>query len=387
MSAELDVIPSLDGCEALKAEWEELLCACPQATVFDTLGWLKANLWAFQNPASQNTLAEGDTWVLAFRTPNSLLVAVIPLIVRRGRRYLRERRWMEFASQPYADYGSCLVRPGSEESVAQGLIEFCASNAAVWDGVYLDRLKADDPLLGHISLAARKSGLAASVRESGRIRQLTKQEFAAESFAHASKSLRKARSRLSEHGEVAFTVSTGVEPILQRLETFFAWHAERFAAKGIRSPLADPRHRAFYRHIVEELAPQERIWLSVLTCAGRPVAMRFSPVFNDTLHLYSTCFDAEFARFSPSMLHLESLLVYSFRSGIACVDFGLGESPQKELAGESDRQTLATLEIYHGKMAALEAGSYQAVEHMKERSPLVARTGKLLRRVFPYDVR
>jgi hypothetical protein len=87
------------------------------------------------------------------------------------------------------------------------------------------------------------------------------------------------------------------------------------------------------------------------------------------------------------MLHLETLLEYPFRSGITCVDFGLGESPQKEFAGESADQTLVALEIFQGRMGSLESRSYQAVERMRSRSRLVAQTGRLLRRVFPYDVR
>ena len=78
MSLELEVIPSIAGCEALKPQWEQLLCACPQGTVFNTLGWIQSNLLAFPN---------SDTWILVFRDSTSALAAVIPLVVRRGRRY------------------------------------------------------------------------------------------------------------------------------------------------------------------------------------------------------------------------------------------------------------------------------------------------------------
>lgn len=381
MSVKLEVFESIAACESLKQEWEQLLCSSPEATVFDSFGWVKANLLAFQKQPNN------DAWILAVRALDSSLVAVIPLVMRHGRRYARERRWVEFAGQPFADYGSCLVRPDAEAGVADSLVEFCVSKASDWDGIFLDRLRAATPFLKQISFAARNRGLAMNARETGQIRRLSKQKYAENSTAHSGKSLRKARARLSEQGAIDFEVYAQAGPILERLEMFFTWHVERFAVKGLRSPLADPQHCAFYRHIVNELAPHGRIWLSVLTCAGRPIAMRFSPVFGGTLHLYSTCFDEAFAKCSPSMLHLEALLDHAFRSGIMYVDFGLGESPQKELAGQSDSVSLAALEIYGGKMAALEGRSYQAVEQIKSRSRLIARTGKLLRRIFPYDVR
>ena len=130
MSLELEVIPSITACESLKPEWEELLCSCPQATVFNTFAWIKANLLAFPH---------SDIWVLAFRNSASALVAVVPLVVRRGRRYFRERRWVEFAGLPYADYGSCLVRPGWEAPVAEassdsGVRRLPVGTASTWTG-------------------------------------------------------------------------------------------------------------------------------------------------------------------------------------------------------------------------------------------------------------
>ncbi len=300
MSLELEVIPSITNCETLKPEWDQLLRSCPHATVFNTFAWIKANLLAFQN---------SDTWVLAFRHSASALAAVIPLVVRRGRRYFRGRRWVELAGLPYADYGSCLVRPGWEAPVAERLVGFCCSKAARWDAIYLDRFEAGTPFLGQLVSAARNHGLPTTVRETNHIRRLTKQEFVAAGprGRHSSKSLRKSRNRLLEQGDISFEVYDQAEQILERLETFYVWHVERFAAKGLRSPLADPQHRTFYRHIVEELAPQGQIWLSVLTCGGRAIAMRFSPLFDGRLHLYSTCFSEAFARYSPSMLQLWTL--------------------------------------------------------------------------------
>jgi len=380
MGLKLEVISSVAGCESLRKEWDELLRSSPQATVFDSFAWIKANLLAFPNP---------ETWVLAFRDSNATLAAVTPLVVRQGRRYLRIRRWVEFAGLPYADYGSCFVRPGWEAPVAETFVQFCCSKAANWDAVCLERFRVDAPCLGSVAAAAKNHGLVAVVRESDHIRLLTKQEFDGEmqEGRHSSKSLRKSRNRLLEHGEIGFEVYDRSEPILERLDTFMAWHVERFAAKGMQSPLADAKHRAFYRHIVEELAPQGQIWLSALTCAGKAIAMRFSPLFNRRLHLYSTCFDEAFAKYSPSMLQLEMLLQCAFKSGVECVDFGIGESPQKEFAGVAAGQTVANLEIYGDKLSSLEGRFYRAAASARSRSRLVLRGGKLFRRFFPCNVR
>src|SRR5260370_32221263 len=113
--------------------------------------------------------------------------------------------------------------------------------------------------------------------------------------------------------------------------------------------------------------------------------MRFSPLLDGTLHLYSTCFSEAFARYSPSMLQLEMLLEHAFQSGIECVDFGIGESPQKEYASAGVRQTLATVEIYGDRMSSLEGRFYHAAEQARSRSRLIPRAGKLFPRFFPYS--
>jgi CelD/BcsL family acetyltransferase involved in cellulose biosynthesis len=379
MTIQREVISSIASAEAFKEDWERLLCICPQATVFDSFGWVQANLAAFPN---------SQTSILLLRELGAGLLGVIPLVVRRGRRYLRERRWIEFAGQPYADYASCLVLPGAENAVACELIDFCASTAADWDGVFLDRFRADSTFVDCVSAAATKRRFAAVTGEDGRIRRLTKLDYENNSAGDASsKSLKKARTRLAEHGAVSFEIFSHPDQIAPRLNTFFDWHVTRFAAKGLRSPLAEAPHREFYRQMVALLAPQERIWLSVLSSAAQPVAMRLSPVFNRTVHLYSTCFDASFSKYSPSMLHLQMLLEHAFRSGIDCIDFGLGESPQKDFAGHGNSQPLVTLEIYKDKLALLEQQSYQTAERVRSRSQIAARAGKALRRIFPYDVR
>ncbi|MGA9640176.1 MAG: GNAT family N-acetyltransferase [Terriglobales bacterium] len=379
MSLALEVFPSMQACEPLRAEWEELLHGCPNATVFDSFGWINANVLAFTN---------SETWILTLRDAGSALTGVIPLVVRLGRRYLRARRWLEFAGQPYADYASCLVRTGYEEPVAHQLIEFCCSKAGGWDGVFLDRLRVGTAFLDCVVAAAKQRGLHAATRETDHVRQLTRREFTgASAHRHSGKSLRKSRNRLLERGEIGFEVLTSAEAILRLLEKFFSWHAGRFAAKGMQSPLSDPQHRAFYRHMVEQLAPQGRIWLSALTCGGDVIAMKLSPVFNGMLHLYSTCFDEAYAKYSPSMLQLEMLIEHAFRSGIECVDFGIGESPQKDYGGAAVGQTLARVAIYRDRIALLEGRCYESAERMRSHSRLITRGGKFLRRIFPYDVR
>ncbi len=370
------VLKSVAECEKLQQGWAHLLGQCGHVTPFHTYEWIQANLQSFGN--------EGIC-VLAFRDGDSDLIGILPLVLRRGRRHLATRTWLEFAGLPHADYASPLVSPGCEPQVAESFLEFLSTPGRAWDAVFLDKLRADDPFLRALLAFARGRGWMA-VRDSHQTRQLSKSQYLQDHVVADIKSLEKARKRLAHKGEVRFEVYDSADRISAQLETFVRLHVGRFAAKRMQSPLALSSHVNFYRAIIRECAPAGYVWLSCLSCAGRPVALRLSLRFGKRLHLYSTCFDQEFHKFSPSMLQLGMLLGYAFQNGITAVDFGGGESPHKEQSGATIQQSLIEVEFCAGVSPWAESRLYEVAERVSRKSLFFQRRAKALRRLLPYSV-
>jgi len=375
---QMRVFSSISECEDLRPQWQSMLSQSETVTPFHTFEWMKANLSAFRNDGIR---------VLVFTDGLSEVAGILPLVLRRGRRYLNVRRWIEFAGLPYADYAGSLVRPGREQSVAQGFLDFLKTAPEPFDAACLERLRADDPFTGALISMANQQGWLLVTQPSARVRRLSADAyFEARGKSETGASLDKARRRLAAHGELRLDVLHRPEEILEHLETFARLHVDRFSSLGEQSPLASSEQRNFYRLFVQECAGAGYLWFSRLTCNDNPVAMRISLFCNQTLHLYSTCFAKEFGKYSPSVLQLQMLLEHAFHNGVNVVDFGVGESPHKLQAGAAVQSPLMTVELFRNRSAWAERQCYGVADRIGGKWPLVRGAGRILRRLFPYQM-
>lgn len=374
MELRIEEIGSLSDDNDLLAAWTELLADRPNATPFETYEWHLANLLSFR-PEQIRILTFFD---------GLQMVGVIPLVLRTRRKYMRQKRWLEFAGLPFADYGTCLIRSGFEEGIADLLLDYLRCHRAEWDGVYLDNLRQSNSFLNYLPQATERIGLFYSRESTHRIRRLMR-GVNPTSGLQDSKSLAKAKKKISREGELSFGVSTEISEIQAQLESYFRMHMDRCAAKGLKSQLAGERHQAFYRNIVAACGVAGQVWLSTLYCANQAIASRFSMRFGKALHLYSTCFAPAFSRYSPSMLQLEMLLNYAFASGIEVIDFGMGDSPQKEKAGADEDCRLERIELYHSRQELFESRFYRTAQRKAAQSGAVRKTGRVVRKFLPYQ--
>jgi CelD/BcsL family acetyltransferase involved in cellulose biosynthesis len=373
MNLRIEEITSISEHGSLRDSWSELLSERTGASPYETFEWHFANLLSFPGERTR---------ILTFVDHNSHLLAVIPLAVRTSRKYLRRKRWLEFAGLPFADYGTCLVRSGFEQAVAKVFVNYLGSQDVLWDGIYLDNVRQNDPFTFCLLNAARQNGLFCSLQQTHQIRRLMKQSNPGAKLQD-SKSFLKAKKRMSQLGELQLRVSTGIDQLHAELEQYFRMHIERSASKGFQSQLARPEQQNFYRNIVATCGRLGQVWLSTLFCGEQAVASRFSMRYGEALHLYSTCFAAQFARYSPSMVQLEMLLEYAFENGISVVDFGMGSSPQKEKAGATAEADLARIEIYRSRDALMESQAYFTTQRWAAKSSTIRSAGKLLRQALP----
>lgn len=378
MSLRVDVVTSAADCASLRDEWEQLLSEKEDATPFETFEWNQANLTSFENDGLQ---------LLVFRDHNSRMVAVLPLVLRHARKHLLRRRWLEFAGLPYADYGTWLVRSGSEVPVAHAFVDHLRSAGGAWNGLYLDHMRQSDTLTRLLPVVAREAGMFAISQPTFNIRRLSRSAYTADSNLglQSSKTLVKARRKLAEAEEVSFDVMSSEGEILQHLENYFQMHIERSLAKGACSPFEKSSQQKLFRNIVRTCSASGGVWLSSLSCGGVPVAYKFSLRYRESLHLYSTCFTPAYAKYSPSMLVLDSLLEYAFGNGIRVVDFGMGDSSQKERARAIADQQMARVELYQSREAYTESRVYLAAQRSAVRSAPLRKAAKILRRLLPYQ--
>ncbi len=356
----------------LERRWERLACDLGAVTPFQTPEWLRAYVASFC--PKEVTVFE---FLEAGRT-----VAIVPVMPAVARRYFRQQNWLEFAGARYADYATFLCAPTHEDEIARLLVRSVQGSEC--DGLYLGSFRRGEAFLNALSAAMTEHGWHARLRNSSSVRVLTREIYQSQSQSGARWSSDKLLKKLEKKGKLEFQVHTDFSSVASLLPRFFQMHLARFGSRGMHSMFEDPRQQQFFVELARAFAGGGNLWLSLLRCGDRPVAMRFSLRGGDRLHLYSTCFDDEFANFSPSSHQLRFLLEHSFQSGIKVVDLGIGASPHKELPGTEPGDELMILEAYRSKFGVLESATFDAIQRCKARSTLIEKIGKRVRKLLPH---
>ncbi len=131
--------------------------------------------------------------------------------------------------------------------------------------------------------------------------------------------LRNRERRLENLGAVDFTVAEAGDRQEAALEAFYAleasgWKGERGTAIAQRTSV-----KAFYDGLIERTA--QKLWIPVLSVAGRPAAAQLIRVHGRTLFLLKTAYHPDFAPYAPGQLITARLIRYGVARGMETLDF------------------------------------------------------------------
>lgn len=356
----------------MEARWQRLCRTLERTAPFQTPEWLRAYIASFETQGVRifEFLDEAQT------------VGIIPLIPATARRYFRQQNWIEFAASRYADYATFVCSPTDVDDIAKSLATDLP--AMQWDGLYLGNFRSKDPFLKSLAPAMNSSGLHLRHRSASVVRMLARETYQTQSQSGARWSSDKLLKKLEKKGKLEFQVHKEFPAIAELLPQFFQMHRARFSSRGLHSMFEDPCQQRFFLELARAFSASRDVWLSVLSCEEKPVAMRFSLRGGDRLHLYSTCFDNDFGNFSPSSHQLRFLLEHAFQSGINVVDLGIGTSPHKELPGTEIGDELVILEAYRSRVGAMESAVFDSIQRLRMRSRFIEKLGQRVRKLLPH---
>lgn len=115
------------------------------------------------------------------------------------------------------------------------------------------------------------------------------------------KELRRQRNRLSDDGEVRFSVSVSPQQTEAALDAFLrlegaGWKGKRGTALGARQGLT-----RFIREAVRKLAPQGKFEVATLTRGADVIAAGLVVRHGDRAYYFKTAYDERLAKYSPGM--------------------------------------------------------------------------------------
>jgi CelD/BcsL family acetyltransferase involved in cellulose biosynthesis len=301
----LETVTSLDGFDALAAEWDALVEAADRPSPFMLHAWLRA-LWP---------LCEEPRICVARR--DGRLAAALPLDVRRR----HGLRVAELVGGMDAHLGDVL----GDGALTGALLDEAAAGG--FDFADLFGMPAGSRLerAGVLRLLERVEAPVLDLEPDwGAV-------YAARTSAKTRQTHRRKLRRLGELGRLEFALATAPDDVAAALEETFRIHELRWRGRPDGSGLSRPDVRDAQRAAYRALAGTARIL--TLSLDGRVIAYNCALVVRGRLYSHRLAFDPDYARFSPGLLCTLELCERASAEGVERVELlGGGEEYKLQLA-------------------------------------------------------
>jgi CelD/BcsL family acetyltransferase involved in cellulose biosynthesis len=170
--------------------------------------------------------------------------------------------------------------------------------------------------------------------------------------------LRRNRRGLARGGALVLRTTRSETDLERSLETFFALEASGWKGRAGTAILCDPRAERLFRSFARAAARQGWLRLSILECAGTPVAAAYGCAFAGRAFRLKSAYDERYADHSPGLVLLGEELQRSIDEGLREYDF-LGSAEFHKLRWHARTRDRLTVRGYRGA-STLPAYAYRA---------------------------
>ena len=304
-------------------EWTGLLQQTPAAMPFATPAFQRVWLDHFQGDRRLQILTARD---------GERLIGVAP--------FLRDGASAEFVGHySICDYMDAVVTPGFEAPFFASIFERLAADGATT--IDLRGLRASSPTIAGALAAAEALGYAGRQEPEALSPCVglpaTWEEYVGSLSKKDRHELRRKLRRLGDAGgAVDLKVVTEADESAGLLDTLF--QLMRLSSHHKEEFLERPNMQAFFRAMVPAMAREGMLRLYVLTFDAVPVASVLNFDLADTLYMYNSGYDPEYAHFAVGLMSKALLLKDAIENGRTCVDFLRGDEAYKYDLGGKDQQ-------------------------------------------------
>lgn len=306
-------VEALGGPGALAAvagDWCELAAARPRGPFYHWYGWWKCCV----------AILEPDPAAVTFFVvrQGSRPVAIVPLKLEAdGGATLGARVWRlpRHPHMPLADV-LCSEDAGADELLAALLPALARHAGGAWDALVLEPVPAGSPLaaVGEVPGARHWRTTVKTCDEIPTCERA--EDHRSRLSSNFRSNLNKARNRLSREPAVEFDSARSPGRIEAALDDFMRLEASGWKGRAGSAIAQDPRLRAFYRGLAQELGPLGRVVVNTLRVAGRPIAGQFCLQGDGTLYLLKLAYDEACSRMAPGNMLLEHVVLNGGADGI-----------------------------------------------------------------------
>lgn len=220
--------------------------------------------------------------------------------------------------------GTPLVAPGAETAFWEHL-RFAAAETW-WGGILrIGRANYDGKVIAALHQHAKEAGTSLSVlRTFERAFLDTPDDSLGYQTQHIRgkrrKEWRRQRNRLAETGDLTFSTSDGRTEVDSLIDDFLTLEAKGWKGRAHTALAQDTSERAFFVDAIRSSASSGNLLVTTLRLDDAPIAMLIIFRAGSGSYSFKTCFDEDFAAFSPGVLiQLDSIEALS-KAGVDWCD-------------------------------------------------------------------
>jgi CelD/BcsL family acetyltransferase involved in cellulose biosynthesis len=296
--------------------WEALWERTPSRTAFSLPAWSIAWWRAYGEEFELRCIV-----VRHQGTP----VALFPFALDR-------ERTLRLLPTPDADYGDMVGDPAHAGGALAAALDHLA-RAGGWDRVQFINVR-QDALLRRALDELPGSWRQRLMMEEGEVAPAAVAEGDVSAMYSAfvgKKSLRQFTRKLaSTLGDLSLVHAGNAAEAREQFGVLLKQHEERSAVAGRRSQfLEDPRQRALFLALIQELDPASTLRLSVLWAGPHPVACHFGFESAGRFIYYKPTFDVDYWELSAGQVLLVKMFEYAQGRALPVFDFSIGDESYK----------------------------------------------------------
>lgn len=306
---------------AIEARWRSLWTDC-RGYAFQSFDWL--SIW-------QRTLGEPLGWtpcIVEWRDPDGRTLALWPL----GRRREGPLQVLSFLGGDVTDYHAPLLHPAFAAALSP------ADAPHVWNDMLRQCPRIDIVRVrrmpvqfadGSTNPFARLPGAASHESAHAALLPADIGAFRAARAAALFADTRRQMRRLSERGTLR------IEPVVPAGDQARVWQAlvaqksRRWRDTGAPDGFAHPELVDFYQRLTDGPLQDMQAVLSALYLDDRPIATHWGLRCGNRFYWLMPAYDADWSRYSPGRLLMESVIGHCIDAGLAVFDLTVGDEPYK----------------------------------------------------------
>jgi len=368
----------------LEREWRALESYA--VTPFMTWDWAVA-WWAQLREAK---LGVTDSLsIRSVRTREGRLIAIAPMLISRRPSVgpIRVRQLQFFGADPnITEQRGLLALPGLEGDAYSALLDHALQHAGDWDTMCLSGIPIDANF-GELQRSTDFEWVGQTADYTLNVPK-SWEAFRSALPRNIKESLRKCfnapkRDGLNFQLNVVETVD-GVEAALKDFFRLHAARAERQETVHHFDIFSTPEAKEFLKDVCRRFAERDALRIFQLKLGQRVIATRIGFVAGDTLYLYYSGYDPEFAQYSVMTTTVAEAIRYGIEHGFSRVNLSTGKDVSKTRWAPSERVTRQALVMSSTTRSKITHHVYRQALHAIGSMPALRRaTSFLARRSTP----